>query len=38
MIGEVIFMSAMLVVAGAIIWRSVKKKKNPKGTGKSCCE
>lgn len=38
MIGEIVFMSALTVFAGAIIWKSVKKKSNPKGTGKSCCE
>ncbi len=33
MIGEIAFMAILAVVAGAIIWKSVKKK-----TKKSCCE
>ncbi len=33
MIGEIVFMAVLAVVAGAIIWKSAKKK-----TKKSCCE
>lgn len=33
MIAEAIFMAALAVFAGTVIWRSVKKKKK-----KSCCE
>ena len=33
MIGQIIFMSVLAVFAGAIIWKSVRKR-----TKKSCCE
>lgn len=33
MIGEILFMVALAIGAGAIIWRTVKKK-----TKKSCCD
>ncbi len=33
MIGEIIFMAAIAVIAGLVIWRNVKKRSK-----KSCCE
>jgi len=33
MIGQMIFMAGLAIAAGAIIWRSVKKRSK-----KSCCE
>ena len=38
MIGEIVFMAVLAVVAVAVIWKSAKKRTNPKGTGKSCCD
>jgi len=38
MIGEVVFMAVLVVFAGAIIWKSIKKKTGSKAKGKSCCE
>jgi len=33
MIGEIVFMAALAVLAGAVIWKSAKKRSK-----KSCCE